>query len=478
MNATLNYFLEANVSIVIIYVLYLLALRKATNFSLLRFILLSAIAASLLIPLVQSPLLTNGAGMAGDVIPTYWLGSVEAGGKNAETGVSWHGYVTAAIWIYAAGFMFFGFRLARALWQIFSIIRSGDRLPGGKNLTLFTGKTPGTFSFFHYVFIGNFDDFTESDRTYIVNHEAIHSARLHSADILFLELLAVVFWFNPAVNRLKKIFAEIHEFEADSQVARSTDVNGYCALLARVALQSSGFSFASHFNNSLTIKRITMLRNFTNPVGRKGIAAFTIVSLLWFVFVACQDQVGADEPYSAESAPEAALSRFATFKENYKGETFLVENNGDAGKVISDLETKYGKPAHVEIFTIEVKGKPVAFSMMHFSTGAPTASDDVMVVVQEQPEYIGGYDAMVRFIANNLVYPTTARMKGVEGTVFVQFIVETDGNVSSVQTIRGFDRECDAAAEQVVQKLKWKPGRHDGKSVRVRFVIPIVFRLN
>lgn len=103
----------------------------------------------------------------------------------------------------------------------------------------------------------------------------------------------------------------------------------------------------------------------------------------------------------------------------------------------------------------------------------------IFTVVEQQPEFEGGYEAMMNFIRKNMRYPASARRMGVEGTVYVSFVVSKDGSISEVQVVRGISADCDKEAMRVVSMMPpWKPGRQNGKPVFVRFVLPIKFKLN
>jgi protein TonB len=94
------------------------------------------------------------------------------------------------------------------------------------------------------------------------------------------------------------------------------------------------------------------------------------------------------------------------------------------------------------------------------------------------PEFPGGEQAMFDFVANNVVYPQEARDKEIEGRVFVRFIIEKDGSVSDVKVAKGIGGGCDEEAVRVVKAMpKWKPGKQDGKPVRVNFTMPFFFKL-
>lgn len=107
-----------------------------------------------------------------------------------------------------------------------------------------------------------------------------------------------------------------------------------------------------------------------------------------------------------------------------------------------------------------------------------SVDDEVFVVVEEQAEFPGGMDSMYAYIVKNLKYPEKAKAEGIEGRVFVSFIIEKDGSISNVKILRGIGGGCDEAAKEVVEKMpKWKPGKQKGKPVRFQFTLPIKFEL-
>lgn len=98
--------------------------------------------------------------------------------------------------------------------------------------------------------------------------------------------------------------------------------------------------------------------------------------------------------------------------------------------------------------------------------------------LEKLPEYPGGIDGLVSYLSTNLKYPEAAKEKGVEGTVAVKFIVETDGSVSDVEILRGIGAGCDEEALRVVSETKdWSPGIKDGQKVRTEMRLPIKFKL-
>ena len=115
---------------------------------------------------------------------------------------------------------------------------------------------------------------------------------------------------------------------------------------------------------------------------------------------------------------------------------------------------------------------------------APEIEEEVVVeqeifqIVEEMPSFPGGEAKLLEYVAKNIKYPQIARETGVQGRVFVGFVVETDGSISNVKLLRGIGGGCDEEAMRVIKSLpKWKPGKQRGKAVRVSYQIPVFFKL-
>jgi periplasmic protein TonB len=106
------------------------------------------------------------------------------------------------------------------------------------------------------------------------------------------------------------------------------------------------------------------------------------------------------------------------------------------------------------------------------------AAEEIFTIVEEQPVPGGGFQAFYQFVAENLKYPPRASRMGIEGRVFVQFVVEKDGSLTDIQVVRGIGGGCDEEAMRVISIApKWNPGKQRGRPVRVRMVLPVVFKL-
>ena len=533
MTAIINYILEANLGLLLTLAFYMLFLRKETNFRFMRIYLLAAILASLVFPLVDVQFNQESSPLSiGRLIPSYWLPEVviTASGEvhPQEASLSFWKYAGVA---YYAGLILCCLLVILQLIQLWRIFKNSTTYQVDKLRIAESTEDKPTFSFFNFIFIGKAHELSAQEKEQIILHESVHARQWHSFDILLTNILKVFFWFNPFINTYKKNFIQLHEFEADARAVENADVNKYCSLLARVALESADYRLANHFNNSLTVKRIEMMRTIKTNIKEWKLIALALVLPVVFIFVACQDQVENEMMEITQNSshalivPEYIEKRFEQVKKaNPQKKYALLELNETASQKLETLKQQYGLPASMEVLKI-VNGKPVGepvtgragniiverkpgdsgqpspdikirrtepqvegeqtFAIVEFNdqasriTEAAAQDEKVFTVVEEQPEFNGGYDAMMAFIRENLRYPADARQQGVEGTVYVSFIVETDGRVTSPKIIRGISPACDDEVVRIMELMpKWKPGKQSGQDVRVRFVLPIKFSLN
>jgi len=127
---------------------------------------------------------------------------------------------------------------------------------------------------------------------------------------------------------------------------------------------------------------------------------------------------------------------------------------------------------------VEGTGETIFEEPVEEVKGADDANK-VFLVVEQPPEFDGGLEAMYKFITKNMKYPASARRMNIEGSVFVGFVVDADGKISESSIIKGISADCDKEALRVVQMMpKWRPGKQSGRPVRVKFVLPIKFKLD
>ena len=108
----------------------------------------------------------------------------------------------------------------------------------------------------------------------------------------------------------------------------------------------------------------------------------------------------------------------------------------------------------------------------------PEVATKVFDVVEEMPSFPGGQGALMSYLASNIKYPVVAQENGVQGRVIISFVVERDGSISDVKVARSVDPSLDREAQRVVKSMpRWTPGKQNGQTVRVKYTVPVVFRL-
>ena len=137
----------------------------------------------------------------------------------------------------------------------------------------------------------------------------------------------------------------------------------------------------------------------------------------------------------------------------------------------------------VEVEDIEINAEVEQNEVIEEYVAPEVVEDDVVEqeifkIVEEMPSFPGGEQKLMEFVGKNIKYPQIARETGIQGRVFVNFVVEPDGSVSNVTVLRGIGGGCDEEAMRVVKNMpKWKPGKQRGKAVRVQYMLPVNFRL-
>lgn len=128
---------------------------------------------------------------------------------------------------------------------------------------------------------------------------------------------------------------------------------------------------------------------------------------------------------------------------------------------------------------VEVTEETVIEDIVFEEAPAEEEVEEVFTIVEDQPEFPGGMAAFYKYVGDNMDYPSQARRMGIEGRVYVQFVVDKAGNVTEVKAVKGIGAGCDEEAERVLREApKFKPGKQRGRAVKVRMVLPIIFKLS
>lgn len=405
----------------------------------------------------------------------------------------WH-YIWV-VYLIGVGVMALLFLIKLARIAIVIIRSPKKRMPG--YTAVFTGKEHGSYSFFNYAFFPN-----ENVNSDIVRHEMSHIAHHHSADILFVELMMIIQWFNPFIYMYKRELQSLHEYMADRDVvATGIDKQNYMMLILQQCTAVDFSNMSNNFSFLLTKKRIKMI---TQSKKAKGVVIKALLTLPLFallLFANCksngQNQASVETPAKDAVENESRTiiklgeDSFVSFADPMEINLDGIDYTLDINSVKNEKTFKLGdhkvvaKNNHDErnSYTVTVDSEPFDLkyivNMIFDETDESGDDDEVYGAVDVMPEYFGGVNAMFDFIQKNVKYPESAKKKGIEGRVFVQFVVEKDGSLSSFQVLRGVNDELNDEAIRVLKMMpKWKPGMKDGKPVRVQYTMPFKFQLS
>lgn len=320
-----------------------------------------------------------------------------------------------AVWLYAVVALAL---LLRVLWQVVVVCRLAQRSERatlhGTAVCLLTGDY-SPFSFFRWIFVNPVNK-TPSQVKQILTHEQTHVAQWHSVDALLSQLFVAAFWFNPVAWLMRLQVRNNLEYLADrSVISGGTDKKAYQYHLLAVAYRTNVATITNNFN-VLPLKRRIMMMNkqASNPLARFKYLLFVPLAI-----------------------------------------ALLAMNNTT---IRANVQKKVVKTTK--------------------TTKEADASNKVYEVVEQMPSFPGGDAAMMKYLAENIKYPVSAQKAKEQGRVVVQFIVEKDGAVTGVKTVRSVTPVLDAEAVRVIKAMpKWTPGRQGGQPVRVKYNVPVSFRL-
>lgn len=503
MIAFLNYLVEANLGLCLFLIAYGIFLAKETDFQLKRGFMLIAMMGSLTFPLLHLGTVSPVMPSLGNFVPATWLPEVEVYGDGVSAGEVTTSY---SIWyfifmFYSAGVGAFFILFVVRLMRLLVMISRADTSRQDQYIVVESNENRSTFSFFRFIFIGQADRLSPDEKQLIIAHEHVHSKQLHSIDILLVNLLSIAFWFNPFIRIYKKIFIQLHEFEADARAVSNRDVNDYCSLLAKVALLSADFPLANHFNNSLTVKRINMIRTLKSNIRHWKLAAMLALFAGFFIVVACQDQFSSDAVDVAKHStmaidlPAKVQLRLDELQQAHPERKFVVLEVDKEGMDKAESLNKKLALNNIDpsmITTVDVykdamdsQGTLRNFVIVEYNeqtniiANQAQSVEQIFTIVEVTAEPSGGMESLVSFLQSNLKYPAESREAGKEGSVFVQFVVNTDGSLSDFTVLKSVDPLLDAEALRVAKSFpNWVPGKQNGNAVRQRFVLPISFKLN
>jgi TonB family protein len=516
MNNFIEYIIKSGISLTLLYLLYWMVLRNDTHFRLNRAILLASLIFSMVIPFIRFNILPSEGIQS--FLPPFAVSfnepvvSSEQVLTPAAPDGAMNGWKITGL-IYLTGM---GFVIARLIYQAIylqavSHLSDKQKLNGFTLVSMNTDTMP--FSYFKRIYLPTLkiDEFSASS---IINHEKSHMVQRHYLDLFIIETLAVLHWFNPVVWFYERSLKEIHEYLADEAVLSTGENAGkYKAILVNQAMGGPVFVFTNQFNQSLIKKRIIMMNKIKSPRGAK-LKALLFVPLMAALMVAfagprtlAQSAAGAKpmtvkgqvtEKTTGEGLQGCAVVIKGTTSGTLSGpngEYSLEVSEPDAKLVFSFVGFKTEEipvGTHTKI-NVELQENVMVLDFSRGNqmvacpdqeqkssqkTDAEADNSEMYVVVESNPSYPGGTDALLKFLKENLKYPETALQNRVEGTVVVQYTIDAKGFIKQAKVMRGISPELDQEALRVTNLITgWKPGMQNNKPIARVVTMPVQFIL-
>lgn len=438
MNDVLIYLWEGSFCLALTVGFYKVFFEKLTFFEWNRFMLLILLAASVLVPLFTIDVAPSMAVLPEVQLPVFWVGGqIEPESMVNSSDFSWQKILFSC---YIVGVVFAASKFVWGTLRLWIQLKSATlQVYNGNKLAIHSRFEPA--SFFGYIMLPSFDP-TDTDHQLILQHESVHCTQRHTLDLLLVQLLKVFFWFNPFIFMYERMIREVHEFQADHFITRFHSTIAYSKLLLRLVTKSNSNHLVHSFNQFQTKKRIMMMtQTNTNPIQKaRFILALPLIGLFLSIFSFKSPKVTTADFHENLVIPMTAESKGDT-----TNVTILKEKNGKKVLVVTATE--------------------------------PTG-EEVFEITEIQPKPAGGMEGWMNYLAESLKYPEEAKERGIEGTVVMAFIVNSDGTISNIETLRGIGGGCDQEAMRVIQNApKWTPGQLGGKAVRVRMRLPLRFIL-
>ena len=447
--------------------------------------------------------------------------------------IPWRALLTG---IYLTGLSVYIIKFIGSLVSIVDLIRSSKRREMADGTILVTHtKNYSPFSWMRYIIVSESD--LDENHDMILAHERAHIRLGHSWDLLFVQLCATAQWFNPAAWLLKRELESIHEYEADSATLHDGfDARQYQLRLFEAAVGVKFNSMTNNFTNCSTKKRIIMMmKKQTSPWALLKALYVLPVAFIAVVVISCTSprekkgdghlsnvMVHGDNPLLIFTFEDSTELNIQGRQLNYDGmpdfdylkPCGLTPENINSISALQGEEAKalYGEGGSNGAVLFGVKGKTAkeVFSALsdyavetgneaplmvnlkktakggveggtpftHETTTIKQEEDKVFQVVEEQPVFPGGMEALMNYLKKNMKYPKEAQDKGIQGRVIVQFVVNKDGSICDAKVVKAVDPLLDAEALRAVNAMpKWIPGKQKGEPVRVRFTLPLSFHL-
>lgn len=452
-----HYLLLSNLYLILFFGFYALLLQRETFFQLNRVYLLGSAIISFLIPAIQSDWVKQWL-ITQKVHQTLYSASPDLvyGIQAIQPNRITIGEIVGAI--YAAGIVVLSIKL---FWQ-FVVLRQ----------LLKNKKAAAAWSFFKNIEV----DEELENREVIMAHEEVHARQWHSADVMLMEILMIINWFNPVVYLYRRSIKNIHEFIADQNAVKAgTSKADYAMLLFNQTFNAPAHHLLNPFFNSSMLKqRIMMLQKNKSHYSALLKYGFSVPLFVLMLTLSSATINNSDVVETLHHQAENIFDVAATAPFKAKASSKVNASTKISAQETEVLTIKRVSNDRQKTPNVEVKGGNIT----------PTANTDavthneVFTSVEKLPSYPGGMESFGKYLGKALRYPQEAQDNGTQGRAIVTFIVEADGTLTGIHAIKDPGMGLGQEAVRVINASpKWTPGEQNGRKVRVQYTVPVIFTL-
>ena len=511
----LIYDAKVAVLIAVFYLFYRLLLAKETFHRVNRVVLLLTAVMSFVLPLC---VITMHETVVVAAMPAVEVGEVRAVVADEPTAPLWQ---MALPVLFIIGIVATLGYTVTSLAKLMLLIRHSEKHQQEDGVVIcVTDHQVSPFSWMHYIVLSR-QDYAEHNEA-VLAHERGHIRLRHSWDVLLVDTLTALQWFNPAMWMLRQDLRAIHEYEADGAVlSQGFNARQYQYLLITKAASIGGYSIANGISHSTLKNRIHMMLHKETRRSHllKLLALVPIVGTAMALNARTVTDVVYDEPQkkqiikkgkqnariSANGANEVVVIAQEVPAAQKEAETFKMrgvvrDQDGEpiVGAVITLPSSAKGTVTDMNgEFSMDVRqGSTVVAAYVGYASESIVAnnpqrkyvftlqkdgsgdSGKPFDVVEQMPQFPGGPAALMQFLAQNIRYPEAAHKAGIQGRVIANFVVEKDGSITEGRIVKSVSPELDAEALRVINSMpNWIPGMQNGEAVRVKYTIPVTFQL-
>lgn len=503
---TINYIWQSSFCLFFFFGVYWCFLRGEKAFALTRVFILVAPILALLFPVIEIPVnfskpsisLENTIFLKSlalmeeeEIVGTFGLPEFTVQSSKLPLLMDLTDYLFLG---YIVLVLLLGARLLCQFFQINLILRKGwyqttFKLNDNYFLVPTFGLTP-VFSFFDKLFWDETQRLSQDEKKHIIQHELVHIRQRHSWDVLYYQILSIVFWFNPAIHLMRAALVDVHEYTADAQVLKKTeDKTSYRKLIVKIAFKGMDLPIGNHFIRSSTLKRLMMMKKASKTNWPKLLMVIPLTAMLLALV-------------SMKTMTEGRFLR--NLHPSYLS---LIKKQIEAAHDSIQVTTKVKRiksPVHYEYVSEMKDGKITAqFGDLQYEIGEISDNEEyrkvlemlqifkqnssfrkdygveVVTRAEKMPLPEGGMETWNRFLSQNLKMPEQARELGVNGVVYAQFIVDKQGKIGSPTILKSLGMGLD---DEVLRILSldsspiWIPGENNGKPVNTLLTIPVEFK--